>query len=53
MISVIGKTITLADTNPRKINGLYKFFPWLQQILDDLWKKNPPTMKKLPVEVDV
>lgn len=48
--SAICKTISLA--NPNKIPGSDKPLPWLQQTLEGWAKEDPPTMKKLLVEVD-
>lgn len=41
-------------TNPTKIGGHGdELIPRLQQMMDGLRKVDPPTMKKLPVKVDV
>lgn len=40
--------------NPTKLGGVGdKLVPRLQQMLDGFRKSDPPTVKKLPVEVDV
>jgi hypothetical protein len=53
-ITAIGQTIALAcNKNPTKILGSEKFLPALQIMLDGYTKADPPTQKKLPVEVDV
>ena len=54
MLSSIGKEIALVyEHDPTKIRGSDKFVPWIQETLDGWAKDNPPTMKKLLVEVDV
>ena len=53
-ITVVGATNALAfGTNPTKILGSDKLAPFLQLMLDGLRKADPPSQKKLPVEVDV
>ena len=53
-ITAIGQTITLAcNKNPTKVLGSEKFLPALQIMVDGYTKADPPTQKKLPVEVDV
>ena len=53
-ITAVGQTIALAcNKNPTKILGSEKFLPALQIMLDGYTKADPPTQKKLPVEVDV
>ena len=39
--------------NPTKLHGSDKLIPRLTQILDGWKKEDPPTLKKLPVEVDI
>ena len=39
--------------NPIKVHGSDKLAPRLQQMMDGWRKEDPPTTKKLPVEVDV
>ena len=39
--------------NPTKVWGSDKFAPRISQMIDGMAKEDPPTMKKLPVEVDV
>ncbi len=39
--------------NPTKVWGSDKFAPRISQMIYGMSKENPPTMKKLPVEVDV
>jgi hypothetical protein len=46
--------ITLAtNRHPFKIDGCKSFIPKLQQTLDGWEREDPPTEKKMPVEVDV
>ena len=53
-ITAVGQTITLEyGVNPTKIPGTDKFHPRISQTLDGMRKEDPPTSKKLPVEVDV
>ena len=53
-ISSVGQTISLArNANPTKIDGGTKFLPRLSQMLDGFRKEDPPTNKKLPIEVDI
>jgi hypothetical protein len=54
-VSSIGQTIPMDCniTNPVKVGGMEKLLPRLAQTLDGMRKDDPPTMKKLPVEVDV
>ena len=54
-LSAIGTTIALAiGTNPTKLGGTGdKLLPRLQQMLDGFRATDPPTLKKLPIEVDV
>ena len=40
-------------TNPTKLHGSDTLIPRLTQILDGWKKEDPPTLKKLPVEVDI
>jgi hypothetical protein len=50
----IGQTIPLAcNKNPTKVLGSEKFLPALQIMIDGYTKADPPTQKKVPVEVDV
>ena len=39
--------------NPTKLHGSDKLIPRLTQILEGWKKEDPPTLKKLPVEVDI
>ena len=41
------------DLNPTKRKGSDKFLSRIQEMIDGFNKEDPPTMKKLPVEVDV
>ena len=53
-LTAIGKTISLAlDNNPAKEEHSSKLAPRLRQTLDGWEKEDPPTTKKLPVEVDI
>ncbi len=53
-ITSVGQTIALAtNSNPTKIVGSEKLLPHLQQMIDGFRKADPPTVKQLPVEVDV
>jgi hypothetical protein len=53
-MTAIGKKIALdTNTNPTKITGSDKFLPCLQEVLDGYRLEDPPTEKKLPIEVDV
>ena len=53
-LTSIGQTICLAtNKNPTKVEGSDKFLPRISQMLDGFRKDDPPTLKKLPVEVDV
>jgi hypothetical protein len=53
-ITAVGQKIALdTNTNPTKIMGSKKFLPCLQELLDRYRLEDPPTEKKLPVEVDV
>ena len=53
-ITAIGQTIAMATgINPTKLHGSDKLIPRLTQILDGWKKEDPPTLKKLPVEVDI
>jgi hypothetical protein len=53
MITAVGQMIRLAcNNNSTKIIGLDKFIPWLQIMLDGYRKADPPTAKKLPVQLD-
>jgi hypothetical protein len=50
----IGQTIALAcDSNPTKIVGSKHLFPCHRIMLDGYRKVDPPTWKKLPVQLDV
>jgi hypothetical protein len=53
-LTAIGQTIALAvGVNPTKLLGMdNKLLPRLAQMLDGWRKKDPPPMKKLPVEAD-
>ena len=53
-LTAIGKTSAMANgINPTKVFGSDKLAPRLQQQMDGYNKLDPPTKKKLPVEVDV
>ena len=53
-LTAIGQTIAMATgINPTKQHGSDKLIPRLTQILDGWKKEDPPTLKKLPVEVDI
>jgi hypothetical protein len=53
-ITAVGTTIALArGVNPTKMENSDKLLPRLSQMLEGWRKADPPTMKKLPVEVDV
>jgi hypothetical protein len=53
-ITAVGQTIALAcNDNPTKIIGSDKLIPWLQVMLDGYHKADPPTFKKLPVQLDI
>ncbi len=53
-ITAIGTTIALATgTNPTKVTGQDKLIPRLAQMMAGWKKEDPPTMKKLPVGIDV
>lgn len=53
-ITAIGQTIALATgVNPTKLHGSDKLIPRLSQMLDGWRKEDPPTQKKLPIEVDI
>jgi hypothetical protein len=53
-MTAIGQKIVMdTNTNPTKITGSNKFLPCLQELLDGYCREDPPTKKKLPVEVDV
>ena len=53
-LSAVGTTISLAvGCNPIKEKYSTKLAPRLRQMLDGWSKEDPPTMKKLPVEVDI
>jgi hypothetical protein len=41
------------NRNPTKVEGSDKFLPRIAQMLEGFRKEDPPTLKKLPVEVDV
>jgi hypothetical protein len=41
------------NVNPTKVMGSNKFLPAVQVVLDGYGKTDPPTNKKLPVELDV
>ena len=50
----VGSSIAMAvGINPTKVWGSEKFAPRISQMIDGMSKEDPPTMKKLPVEVDV
>ena len=52
-LTAIGKTISMTyGVNSTKIHGSDKLAPRLQQMMDGYYKLDPPTGKKLPVEVD-
>jgi hypothetical protein len=52
-ITAVGQRIALAcGTNPTKLSGGDKMFPWMHQILDGWCKEDPPKKKQLPVEAD-
>ena len=54
VIMAIGQTIALArGVNPTKVPGSDKLLPRLSQMIDGWRKADPPTVKKLPVEVDI
>ena len=53
-ITAVGTAISVAcDLNPTKKRGSEKMLSRIQEMLDGFAKEDPPTMKKLPVEVDV
>jgi hypothetical protein len=53
-LSAVGKTIALdKGIDPTKVPGQKDFIPAVKQMLDGFVRDDPPTMKKLPVEVDV
>jgi hypothetical protein len=53
-LAAINKTILLAiNKDPLKIEGTNNFIPIISQTLQGWAKDDPPTEKKLPVEVDV
>ena len=53
-ITAVGKKISMAKgCNPTKIEHSDRLIPRLAQMLDGMHKQDPPTVKKLPVEVDV
>ena len=54
-IRAVGTTIALATgSNPTKMRGAQdKLIPRLSQMLDGFGKEDPPTIKKLPIEVDI
>ncbi len=53
-ITAIGTTIALATgTNPTKIRGQDKLIPRLAQLMAGWKKDDPPTLKKLPVGIDI
>jgi hypothetical protein len=53
-LSAVNKTIALAtNRNPFKVEGCKSFIPRLQQTLDGWERGDPPTEKKIPVEIDV
>ena len=54
-LTAIGKKIAMdLGVDPTKIQGSPKeFLPCLSQMLDGFEKRDPPSTKKLPVEVDV
>jgi hypothetical protein len=53
-LTAVGQTITLeCETNPVKVRGTENFLPRIQRMLDGWKKEDPPTLKMLPVEVDV
>ena len=53
-ITAVGKTIAMArGVNPTKTFGSDKLLPRLKQMLDGWTEEDPPTVKKLPIEVDI
>lgn len=54
-IRAIGTTIALATgVNPTKMKGAQdKLVPRLSQMIEGFHKDDPPTIKKLPIEVDI
>jgi hypothetical protein len=53
-LTAVGKTISLDfGVDPTKEAGQKDFLPCIAQMVDGFAKADPPTMKKLPVEVDV
>jgi hypothetical protein len=53
-LTAVGTTIAMArGVNPTKVDGSDKLAPRLSQMMAGFGKKDGPTEKKLPVEVDV
>ena len=53
-ITAVGKKIAMdTNTNPTKIVGSKQFIMCIQELLDGYRISDPPTEKKLPIEVDV
>ena len=53
-ITAVGKTIAMArGVNLTKTVGSDKLLPRLKQMLDGWTEEDPPTIKKLPIEVDI
>jgi hypothetical protein len=53
-LTAIGQTIAMAcNNNPTKMKGSNKLLPRLQVMLDEYWKEDPATIKKLPVQSDI
>ena len=53
-LTAVDKKISLAhNVNPTKLQGGKEFIPRIQEILEGWYKEDPPTLNKLPVEVDV
>jgi len=53
-ITAVGKAIALAhEINPTKCPHSGQFIPRLQEMFDGWRREDPPTQKKLPVEVDI
>ena len=53
-LTAVGQTIALAHKiNPVKLNNSKELVPRLSEMLSGFQKVDPPTMKKMPIEVDV
>ena len=53
-LTAVGQTIALAhEVNPVKLNNSKELVPRLSEMLSGFRKVDPPTMKKMPVEVDI